>query len=423
MATVLDEDDARRITLLNEAGGVAPGWRVKDEVDMSLFEYTRTLAWLHALSRGGGSLAQWQTGKADAAARAHCATVWAAMRNAKIVHLGADALDAAWHAAEAWVWEHIVGVPHDAFWGDTSGTYVDAQGTVKEEWLKKSVHAVTAATPDAPWPDKLPFDTVFLAYGSGLTLTSWRTVGKLHRAGLHPDTAEITGTRIVGHVLTSAGRCYEVTYLELAMAENEGIIVPDLRPIEEGGWAATFDVSPWVVAMLVEAINLYRTFVVTHDLDDAARAHYRQRRKSMGLKTGTSIGRPGHMPPPFYRLHLHDRTIVESLDDAQRSLFPTTRTLTHRFDRRGHERCYVRRGALPLDACKREALRSNGYTVYEGTSKPISGADALRLRERSMAPKQGDEWLAIKSRWIDPTVVGDASLPYVPALRIARPRG
>ena len=39
--------------------------------------------------------------------------------------------------------------------------------------------------------------------------------------------------------------------------------------------------------------------------------------------------------------------------------------LTYRHDVRGHERCRVQRGPLPLDLKTREILVGRGYTVYE----------------------------------------------------------
>lgn len=38
--------------------------------------------------------------------------------------------------------------------------------------------------------------------------------------------------------------------------------------------------------------------------------------------------------------------------------------------------------------------------------------------ERGQPPKSADEWIAILTKWIDPTVVGPEDKPYIPAIRI-----
>lgn len=94
---------------------------------------------------------------------------------------------------------------------------------------------------------------------------------------------------------------------------------------------------------------------------------------------------------------------------------PVHRALSHRFDRRGHEVCFIRRGALPLSATLRRTLLLRGYTIYsEGLPSEEDGA---RLARRGLAPKSTDEWLAVLTFWRKETIVGPPELPYVPAVR------
>lgn len=403
----------------------------KDQAEATLFEYMRTTAWVRQLADGGGDLAAWNDGDdGDPALRAEMRAIWAALRNARVVHISPETLIEAWDVAERWVWEHVVGVPHDEFWGDTSGVYMerlpDGRRTPKPEWIQATTDSIAVAAVQAPWPQHMPFDHIYLGYGTGVTITDWRAAGKLYRAGL-ANVEELTNLRIAGHLLTASGACYEITYLGIRPPEGylltpdrEGLIVPNLR--RHGGleWRADFDISPWMVPLIIEMINLNKTTVVATEVSAEAKRVYRRSRKERGVKASRAIGRRGHQPPPFYRLRLRDRVIRVELERALSSLFPSSRALSYRHDRRAHERCYIRRGPLPLDATRRENLRATGYTIYE--HRELTDDDSKRLRGRGQAPKRPDEWLAVRTRWIEHTIVGDESLPYVPALRIASAR-
>ena len=91
------------------------------------------------------------------------------------------------------------------------------------------------------------------------------------------------------------------------------------------------------------------------------------------------------------------------------------RQLHYRHDVRGHERCLIRRGILPLDPEIRKKLLKRGYKVYEHT-KPSDETNA-RLLKRGFVTKKSDEWLAIKVIWVDEHQRGPEDGPYIPALR------
>jgi hypothetical protein len=108
-----------------------------------------------------------------------------------------------------------------------------------------------------------------------------------------------------------------------------------------------------------------------------------------------------------------DFTAVRFVDSSNRGRAP----LSYRHDRRGHERCYVRRGPLPLDGKRKAKLERAGYKIW--TVGALDAETHQRLAERELPPKRTEEWLALLTRWIDHQVVGAPGLPYIPAVRVS----
>lgn len=321
------------------------------------------------------------------------------LHKACIIHVGADVFGEVVKRAEGWVLENIALVePDDEVELDDAG------------FLDKVVRPIGSQVAEAPWPDKLPFESVFLGYGSGWALDPLLT----HCKG-YAQAARGGSVRIMGHLLSSSGRCFEVSVVDRGDIEQAQF--EPLRTWDGLRWTCGFDFLCWAIPMLVEVINQYRSFVFTHEFgDDQLREYLKKYRHR---KLSKAVGRNKLLPPPFYRIRLKDTFHIEdAAQKAIRELFPKTRSLRFRHDRRGHERCYVRRGEMPLEPDKSMAMRRNGYTVY--TDATPSAEDAKRLLDRRMASKCNDEWLAIKTCWIDAQVVGDSSLPYIPALRYVK---
>lgn len=88
----------------------------------------------------------------------------------------------------------------------------------------------------------------------------------------------------------------------------------------------------------------------------------------------------------------------------------------YKTDVRGHERCRIRRGPLPIDPKLAEKLQHRGYKLF--TVNPLDQETFQKLSERGFAYKKSDEWLAVKASWIkDHLSSVDPNLPYVPAVR------
>lgn len=120
------------------------------------------------------------------------------------------------------------------------------------------------------------------------------------------------------------------------------------------------------------------------------------------------------VPDRYYTIDLSHRPRVNvRIRDARNAARPH---LVHRHDRRSHERLLVRRGARPIDAETKLRLEKARYRVFESQDVPEPLATALRRRGKP--PKHHHQWVALRTTQVRATVVGEASLPYVPASRV-----
>ena len=65
---------------------------------------------------------------------------------------------------------------------------------------------------------------------------------------------------------------------------------------------------------------------------------------------------------------------------------------------------------------KRAKFIKNGFQVFTGSSPREAGLLA-DMAKKGHLPKRHGEWLAVKRVWIEDTICGDESLPYIPAVR------
>ena len=128
---------------------------------------------------------------------------------------------------------------------------------------------------------------------------------------------------------------------------------------------------------------------------------------------------PGVIPKPYYVVRLQKQLIEETGQRTLDRLAKIQRELSYRHDRRGHERCYIRRGKLPLEEKDSKKLLKADYKIW--TLDAPDSAAYHQLMERGQPPKAPDEWIAILTRWVDATIVGPEELPYIPAIRMRSP--
>lgn len=118
------------------------------------------------------------------------------------------------------------------------------------------------------------------------------------------------------------------------------------------------------------------------------------------------------VPGSYYRVRRQCSSSKPSQQSGDRS------PCQFRFDRRGHKVVLKQRGTVPLAAGRAAVLKYRGYTVVYHDDK-IDQSLLASMTSRNIAPPTVGEWLAVRVTWRSASVVGDESLPYVPAIRLS----
>jgi hypothetical protein len=178
----------------------------------------------------------------------------------------------------------------------------------------------------------------------------------------------------------------------------------------DGHWREEFWLphAQALLIALVDVVNSYRTFVVEEAPTSGTRFKYRQLAKRFIVKRA--------IPQPYYTIRLKSKVLHTSVYRTARRLAQYSIEFSHRFDVRGHERCKVARGKLPIDAKTEKILTRRDYKIYT-TGQPPEGECKL-LEARGIPLRGGNEWLAVKSFWVSEHIKGPEDKPYVPALRV-----
>ena len=155
-------------------------------------------------------------------------------------------------------------------------------------------------------------------------------------------------------------------------------------------------------------INEHRTIIAEQKPSLRMRQDFEKARKKLRM--------PTMIPKPYYLVRMEKKLITDHVDRQHKELSRIARELSYRHDRRGHERCYVRRGKQPLAVKDSQKLHEAGYMIWT-VDEPDANA-YRQLMERGYPPKGADEWLAILTRWIDPQIIGPEDKPYIPAIRL-----
>lgn len=362
----------------------------KTQDDATVSNYMLVMGYLFDVSRGKIKAGH-STHKNDAA------LAWANMRDARIIHFDPQTWADLDEEADEMVVQKFMGMSSQKFWNEIEMT---------EELATKHYNAVAFGAKRAPWPEHFPFDAIWLGYGGG----AWMDRNDLsmrfnmRRWGLPED---VVAGAVVGHLVTATGHVWEFTKFRYSDG-TMGMTYEHIRHVD-GGWVRRYDLAPWTVPALIEIVNQHRTLVIEQDMP-GFRNEMRNRRKKLGLK-GKQYR--GHVPPPFYVVKVRNRTIIERLRNEDDT--GTGRSPSYRHDVRGHWRCRIKIGKLPLDSEVKEKLVKRGYNVYEHMQP--KGDDLGRLMERGRR-KGPDEWLAIKSTFVEAhQSPNNPELPYVPATR------
>jgi hypothetical protein len=103
-------------------------------------------------------------------------------------------------------------------------------------------------------------------------------------------------------------------------------------------------------------------------------------------------------------------------DGGSAGLLPKWK-LDHRVDCREHDRCYIRRGKLPISTDERSLLEGRGYTIYTDR-KDVSPRDARRFNRRRIPHPDGIDWVAIRTIRIPQHEKGPEGKKVVPLVRV-----
>ena len=276
-------------------------------------------------------------------------------------------------------------------------------------------------TSSLPFPENLPFDVVYFAYGSmGAPISEFMVATKCN-----PETAQrMRQVRLLGTLITDLGTCVDFFIGVDTQSANpnvptifnsfhRGTIAPGMGT-SGGGWLGphgegTFDLLPFIINDLVDHVN---SFVVlsTSSFPKAAKKTWRKNRKKLGV----SKGEP---PPPYYPYILKSSTHSEDDSDFPRPREP----MSYRTDVRGHRRLLVRRGPRPMEPRGWEYFVKNGFKIYIDDSPPRDLLD--RMWAKGHVSKRKEEWMAVKEVWIEPHMNNNnRELPYRPKLTIAPER-
>lgn len=256
---------------------------------------------------------------------------------------------------------------------------------------------------EAPPVERLPFATTFVGYGERLLLRSYELSAWTARWSRR-KWSQARGAALLGHVMWKTGRRFNAVTLVDVDFEDRSNINP-FNSYCEDRWWCPLSLEPWYLPLVVDAINSHISVVHEQTPTLGQRLDFRDLSRELDLRLPP--------PKPYYVVTLRSKLVVQR---AERALPRVTRRYRHRHDVRGHERCYVQRGRLPLSPERAALLRRRGYQLY--LERTPRRRDRKRLRRRFMPPKGPGEWLAIKTVWIDECVrPADPALPYVPALR------
>ena len=331
-----------------------------------------------------------------------------AMRRAHIFELTYEAYANIFRSADIYTTETVAGMKH-------YGTELPDAG-IPEEEKQEHEKLISEAGKQAPFPDKLPFESCWLAIGRGrLGLTEHQAACR----GINPGLQ----CRVVGILITDGGLCLEVVESHDPTLDHTTFqYIPHHEPahwptqvsvddydMKAGDWIFPYSLAPWVVLYTIEAINDHHTTVVNGVSGMSDRLMYERLSKKFSM--------PKPIPAPFYTVTMRDITIKLAARRINRKN-KFRWSYSHRFDRRGCEAMNVERGPLPMpDDIKQLLQRRSGYRVWD-TASPIDDEEIIaKLRTRRIMPKSHLEWMAIKTWWRDGSIVGDASLPYVPSTR------
>lgn len=251
------------------------------------------------------------------------------------------------------------------------------------------------------FPQRWPFDTVYLGLGQGVHISAADFMVRMEHYRQF-FASEPVAAIVMGYVISTKDDGYVVELTEYQMADGTSAMIPEMLR-SRGTWARSYSLVPWMTQIFAHVLEQYRTFIKEVTYTPGQRRDLQKKAKQAKVT---------FLPKPYYVLRMSNKLLEEQ--ERSSASGPSFR-YAYRFDVRGHERVKVQRGPLPISPETEEKLRKRGYQVF---LLDIEDDYLRKLFQRHITPKRPDEWIAVKSTWVKPHQKGPENAPLVPALRV-----
>lgn len=360
---------------------------------------------------------RWHTSvETDRLRQEQAALIWAEVSRARLIEIRPELYTTIYHETDVYTTERLCGMTWKPF--DEA-----AQDEILREEADEAFRIVSEVGKNMPFPEKLPFPSVFLSFRNEVSLSNDQVFARVPQRFQSMIPSDATG-RLLGYLLTEgplAIEFYVVDNVKTA-APRSGLSeslflyevlyantnIPGVSGKEANQWIKPFGLHPWILNIIISLINDQKTLIIEHP-DSLFRKQWKKNRKLFSVKR--------RIPPPYYSVVLRDKIIKDMLETTRKRAGIATFQYGHRFDVRRHERVKIVRGQLPLsDRLRKRLQRDPNRRIY--TIEDLRADDAERLARRGIQPKRRDEWMAILVSEVHPhQKPKDESLPYIPATR------
>jgi hypothetical protein len=273
---------------------------------------------------------------------------------------------------------------------DAWSHYLDAQVLTAGERIKGRV--------------TLPWDAVWLGFGSGLTIDELDSVWDRWSGWTFAAIRKISTRENINDLRMLGMLCTDFSVQTFFGLPNDGGTLSSFQRMDtdtEQWFRAGYPYTPYAFVLKDLARMLRRNEVQRHTHKLSKRERKKAQRK--GISTA---------PVPFYEVTVHPiKPPVEATGNGSAVV-----DWTHRWDVSGHTRLLDRRGELPLSDKQRQDLEKRNYKIW--TDDQPQGVYFTELARRGKPMRENGKWLAVLLTPIKGHVKGPEDKPYVPSMRV-----
>jgi hypothetical protein len=345
--------------------------------------------------------------------------IWSYLRRATIIEFSKLHFGELYKEISRFTTEEIGG---EKFTYEDSDSFSGVDSTEPETFYK----AVEEAGRRVPFPEKIPFDCCYFAWGEGVPLSE--VMARLYNY----DAERTRRVKSIGMLVVSdlvAGEVERNVFDLMKGLNSAGETYFMVEPIYASGrwgepeddpntgWLHPFSVYPWLVDAVVRIVNANDTLVkgLKPGLWDRARG---KKIKKEYRVSGSAI------PRPYYPVELRSSTLTDTVSSTFKGVRKLVEARSYRSMVRGHWMTKYLRGKLPLEAAVRTKLlkrRGSGsrYKIWTAVNPPDTQAMEVLTRHGQRGPQPG-EWVATLRSWRRDHVKGPEDAPFVPSTRRLR---